>query len=153
MNEARSHQHDAFAATGVAPLAGVKGAVTFFYYDDVEGAAGFYERIIGLRNLMANEWCSLFELRPGAVLGLVNATAGSQAPIDGPNKGAIISLEVDDLDACLARMKALGAVPQAVALEPGCAGRTWEFKVRDPGGYIVEFFRWIDPIEFAPARP
>jgi predicted enzyme related to lactoylglutathione lyase len=138
-------------ARGAATLSGVKGAVTFFYYDDLESAAVFYEQVIGLRVLMACEWCSLMELRPGATLGLVNATAGSQTPIDGSNKGAIISLEVEDLDGCLARMKALGAVPQAMVLEPGCAGRTWEFKVRDPAGYIVEFFRWVDPVEFTPA--
>lgn len=139
--------HQAGPPAEMAAALGVKGVVTFFYYDDLEGAVAFYEGVIGLRKVMQNEWCGLFELRPGTVLGLVNGVAGSQHPIAGTNKGAIISLEVEDLEACLALMKARGVVPQSAELEPGCAGRTWEFKLRDPGGYCLEFFRWIDPVE------
>jgi catechol 2,3-dioxygenase-like lactoylglutathione lyase family enzyme len=128
-----------------AALLGVKGVVTFFYYDDLASAVAFYERVIGLRKVLENEWCGLFELRPGTLLGLVDAVAGSQTPIPGRNKGAIVSIETDRLEACLARMKALGVVAQSAELERGCAGRTWEFKIHDPAGYCLEFFRWIEP--------
>lgn len=128
-----------------AALLGVKGVVTFFYYDDLASAVAFYERVIGLRKVLENEWCGLFELRPGAILGLVDAVAGSQTPIAGRNKGAILSIETDRLEACLARMKALGLISQSAGLERGCAGRTWEFKIHDPAGYCLEFFRWIEP--------
>jgi catechol 2,3-dioxygenase-like lactoylglutathione lyase family enzyme len=126
-------------------LAGLKGTVTFFYYDDLETAAAFYERVLGRPRLMFTEWCAFFDLWPGARLGLVDAAAGSQRPVPGENKGALLSLEVDDLAACLERMKALGLIAPSAELERGAEGHTWEFKIRDPGGYRVEFFSWIDP--------
>lgn len=144
---AQADGQQARSPADMAASLGVKGVVTFFYYDDLAGAVAFYEGVIGLRKVMQNEWCGMFELRPGTLLGLVNGVAGSQAPIAGTNKGAIVSLEVEDLDACLALMKARGVVSQDAALEPGCAGRTWEFKLSDPGGYCLEFFRWIEPVE------
>lgn len=129
-----------------APSApGVKGVITLFYYDDLPGAIAFYDRVMRLQKVMQADWCELFELRPGAYLGLVDGASGSQKPIAGLNKGAVISLEVEDLDLCLARMTALGAVLPGVRLERGCAGRTLEFSVQDPGGYRLEFFRWIEP--------
>jgi catechol 2,3-dioxygenase-like lactoylglutathione lyase family enzyme len=127
------------------PLPGLKGTVTFFYYHDLDAAAAFYERVLGRPRQMFTGWCAFFDLWPGARLGLVDAAAGSQRPVPGDNKGALLSLEVEDLPACLERMKALGVAAPSAVLERGAEGHTWEFKVRDPGGYRVEFFSWIDP--------
>lgn len=146
MTEARPSQPCATPAETAADL-GVKGAVTFFYYDDLDGAVAFYEGVIGLRKVVHNEVCGMFELCPGALLGLVNGVVGSQTPIAGPNKGAVVSLEVEDLDACLALMKARGVVDKSAHTERGGGGRTLEFKLRDPGGYSIEFFRWVEPVE------
>lgn len=132
-------------AGDAAAALGIKGVVTFFYYDDLACAIAFYEQVVGFRKVLENEWCGLFELRPGALLGLVTGEAGSQKPIAGPNKGAIVSVETECLETCLATMKARGVIPQSAALERGCAGRTWEFKIHDPAGYCLEFFSWIEP--------
>ena len=136
-------------APGAPPLRALsgrpKGSILFFYYQDLLRAVDFYRKTIGLPARMESDWCVIFELGPGFQLGLVNATAGSQRPIDGRNKGALISLEVDDLEACLGRLKRMGVAAPATAIEPGCCGRTREFKVYDPEGYAVEFFAWVDP--------
>jgi extradiol dioxygenase family protein len=121
-----------------------QGVITFFYYDDLNQAAAFYRERLGLRSLMVSDWCVIFELNPGARLGLVNATAGSQRPIAGRNKGAILSLQVDGVAACLERMKRCELAPPSAELVEGCCGRTREFKIADPEGYVIEFFEWID---------
>ena len=120
-----------------------RGAITFFYYDDLPAAAAFYREVVGLPAAFDADWCVIFELGAGgARLGLVNAVAGSQRPVAGPNKGTILSLEVDSVEACLDRLKRLGAAPPGARLQDGFAGRTREFKLKDPGGYTVEFFSW-----------
>jgi predicted enzyme related to lactoylglutathione lyase len=134
-----------------APLARPRGAITFFYYRDLERAAAFYRDVIGLPARMDSDWCVLLEIAPNVQLGLVNAQAGSQRPILGPHKGAILSLEVDDLEARLARLKRLGGASLKTRIVEGCCGRTREFKIRDPEGYTVEFFTWVDPHAAFPA--
>jgi predicted enzyme related to lactoylglutathione lyase len=119
-----------------------RSVITFFYYDQLPAAADFYRTVIGLPLVMSDAWCAVFAVNGGAQLGLVNAVAGSQRPVAGANKGTILSLEVDDLSQCLERLKSLGVAPAGAELVAGAGGRTQEFKVLDPGGYTVEFFRW-----------
>lgn len=123
-----------------------QGAITFFYYQELAPAVEFYLQVVGLKMAEHLGWCAILELQPRTYVGLVNATAGSQRPIDGPNKGAVLSIETADLEECLERMKRIGAVAASTVLEPGCYGRTVEFKILDPGGYTVEFFRWLQPL-------
>lgn len=118
-------------------------AITFFYYDDLPAAVAFYRDVVGLELAMDEPWCAMFELNSAARLGLVSAAAGSQRPMSGLNKGAILSLEVDDLAACLDRLKRQESVGANTKLVRGCCGRTEEFKIFDPAGYTVEFFHWV----------
>jgi predicted enzyme related to lactoylglutathione lyase len=121
-----------------------RSVITFFYYEDLSAAVSFYRKIIGLPLLMCDAWCAVFALNGGAQLGLVDAVAGSQRPIAGANKGVILSLEVDDVADCLERLKSVAVAGPDDKLMTGAGGRTQEFKVRDPGGYTVEFFRWAE---------
>jgi len=142
--------------TGAALSGPAASAITFFYYDDLPRAADFYRQVLGLKVTMVREWCAICELANGARLGLVDGLHGSQRPIPAGNKGAILSLEVADLRDCLDRCVRLGLVAPDAELEPGCGGLTLEFKVRDPGGYTVEFFRWIEagsPVASGSFRP
>jgi hypothetical protein len=132
------------APTALPLATAPEGVITFFYYDDLNRAAAFYRERLGLRSLMVSDWCVIFELNAGARLGLVNATAGSQRPIADCNKGAILSLQVDGVAACLERMKRCELAPASAELVEGCCGRTREFKISDPEGYVIEFFEWID---------
>jgi catechol 2,3-dioxygenase-like lactoylglutathione lyase family enzyme len=132
------------AAPGCALSGPPRSAITFFYYDDLPAAVAFYRTIIGLPLVMSDAWCVVFALNGGAQLGLVDAVAGSQRPIEGRNKGAILSFEVDDVADCLDRLKRLSVAAPDDELVVGCGGRTQEFKIYDPGGYTVEFFRWAE---------
>ena len=124
------------------PVAGVH---TFFYYDDLPAALFFYEHLLEFPKVMDFGWCAIFQLYGNAYLGLVNATRGSQRPISGCEKGAVLSLLTNDLDGCLARAKRAGVVAPTLMPVAGCDGRTREFKIRDPGGYSIEFFAWVVP--------
>lgn len=129
-------------ATGRPDIA---GAITFFYFDDLATAVCWYRDVLGLEPYFVRDWLALLTISPGHSLGLVDAENGSQRPVPGPNKGAILSIETRDLDEWHARLKSAGVAVIDEELRPGCEGRTMEFRVRDPGGYFVEFFRWVYP--------
>lgn len=135
--------------SGPGAIPSIDGAILFFYHDDLETAARWYQDVLGLKPVFREEWIVLLQLRPGTIVGLVDATGGSHRPLRGGNQGAMLTIETHAVEAWLDRFKALGLCPADKQLTRGCRGRTLEFSVRDPGGYMVEFFRWTD----RPAQP
>ena len=131
-------------AFGSSGLPRISGAVTLFYYDEIATAARWYEDVIGFEKQVDLGWLALFQVADQAYLGLVAAEAGSQQPIPGANKGAILSIVTTDLEKWHRRLFAAGLPGTGEGLEIGCGGLSIEFKVRDPGGYTIEFFEWID---------
>jgi catechol 2,3-dioxygenase-like lactoylglutathione lyase family enzyme len=121
------------------------GAITFFYYDNLEAAVCWYRDVIGFEPAMVEDWMALFQVTPAHRLGLVAAAQGSQSPVTGPNKGAMLSLETDCLEDWYRRFRDAGVEGLDAGFQPGCRGRTTEFRVRDPGGYHIEFFCWVAP--------
>jgi hypothetical protein len=121
------------------------GAITFFYYEQLEPAVCWYRDVVGFEPVMIEDWMALFQITPNHRLGLVVAAEGSQSPVAGPNKGTMLSIETDFLEQWHCRLEAAGAQPLEQGFQPGCRGRTIEFRVRDPGGYCLEFFRWVEP--------
>ncbi len=51
-------------------------AITFFYYRDLPAAMLFYEDILGLPLVIDQGWCKIYEICPGAHVGLVDETRG-----------------------------------------------------------------------------
>lgn len=51
-------------------------AITFFYYRDLPAAMLFYEDIMGLPLVIDQGWCKIYEICPGAHVGLVDETRG-----------------------------------------------------------------------------
>ncbi len=135
MIEGRAHDADAGGAPLETALAGSpRGVITFFYYEDLAPGGGLLPRpdrlpsgadvrlVRGVRRgPPACAWAS--SIRSPAASALSPAAT----------RGAILSLEVDDLDACLERLKRLGAAEASTRILHGCAGRTREFKVLGPG--------------------
>jgi catechol 2,3-dioxygenase-like lactoylglutathione lyase family enzyme len=122
----------------------VDGAITLFYYDDVETATHWYEEVIGFEKVLDHGWLAVFRLRDHAYLGLVSSSAGSQRPLDGPNKGVLLTIATRDLERWHARLFERGVPGTGEGLQIGGEGLTIEFKVRDPGGYTLEFFEWLE---------
>jgi catechol 2,3-dioxygenase-like lactoylglutathione lyase family enzyme len=125
--------------------AGNGTTISFFYYEDVGAAIDWYSSALGLEAVLVEDWLGLFRVSGHHLVGLVDSTSGSQRHVEGPNKGAMLSIEVADLEGLFDQLRASGVADRDARLLTGCHGRTREFRVRDPGGYLIEFFRWVDP--------
>jgi catechol 2,3-dioxygenase-like lactoylglutathione lyase family enzyme len=121
--------------------------VTFLYFTDVEKAAAFYGRTLGLRNTLNLAWVKMFETAPGAMVGLVGAGRGAHKP--SPQKPVMISLVVRtpaDVDRWHAFLKARGVRLRSEPHDSG-SGATDDANVRafgflDPEGHTLEVFAW-----------
>lgn len=108
----------------------VKRIVANIGTGDVAGARRFYGDLLGLDILMDQGWIATYgsDEKMGVQLSVMSE-GGSGTPVPD------LSVEVDDLDAALDRMKAAG-----VPLEYGPADEPWgvrRFYVRDPFGRLV----------------
>lgn len=129
----------AMASDGDAPPP-ITGGVPFFYYNDLNAAADWYENQLGLKKVAEKNWVVVFELTPSSYIGLVNASGGSMVPSE--KKGALLSIEAEELEAWYDYLKDKPGIQLIHGIEEGASGMIEEFRMKDPGGYIVEFFRW-----------
>ena len=79
------------------PTAPNQLAITFFYYRDLPAAMQFYEDMLGLPLAIDQGWCKIYQICPGAHVGLVDETKGM-------NKWAAVKpvqlcIRVPDVDA------------------------------------------------------
>jgi catechol 2,3-dioxygenase-like lactoylglutathione lyase family enzyme len=108
----------------------VKRIVANIGTQDVACARSFYQDVLGLDLLMDQGWIQTFG--SGAAMSVqvsVASEGGSGTPVPD------LSIEVDDVDAALERMKAAG-----FPIEYGPANEPWgvrRFYVRDPFGKLV----------------
>lgn len=75
-------------------------AITFFYYRDLPAAMAFYEDVMGLTLAIDQGWCKIYQICPGAHVGLVDEAKGM-------NKWAAVKpvqlcIRVADVDAWFA---------------------------------------------------
>lgn len=123
----------------------ITGQMTFLYYNDLPGAAAFYERLLGKAPENTPAWVRLFKLTDTATLGLVNATGGALAPSD--NKPVMVTVVVNGtkaVDRWYDRVQALG-IPIAserktTRLDDKRSIHAFIFN--DPEGYAIEILTW-----------
>ncbi|HEX2430766.1 MAG TPA: VOC family protein [Aestuariivirgaceae bacterium] len=108
----------------------VKRIVANFHAEDVSEARRFYRDILGLDVLMDHGWIVTYGSSQKARAQVsIASEGGSGTPVPD------LSIEVDDLDAALQRMK-----NAKVAIEYGPADEPWgvrRFYVRDPFGRLI----------------
>jgi catechol 2,3-dioxygenase-like lactoylglutathione lyase family enzyme len=108
----------------------VKRLVANVGVSDTAVAKHFYQDILGLEILMDIGWIATYGSRETMTVQITFLTeGGSGAPIPD------VSIEVDDLDAALARMK-----KAKIPIEYGPADEPWgvrRFFVRDPSGKLL----------------
>ena len=51
-------------------------AITFFYYRDLPRAVAFYQQVLGLSLAIDQGWAKIFQICPGAHVGLVDESRG-----------------------------------------------------------------------------
>ncbi|MBP2238419.1 catechol 2,3-dioxygenase-like lactoylglutathione lyase family enzyme [Sinorhizobium kostiense] len=108
----------------------VKRIMAIIAAEDVRAAERFYRDILGLDVLMDHGWIRTYgSSQKMSVQISIASEGGSGTPVPD------LSIEVDDLDAALQRMKEAG-----VAIEYGPADEPWgvrRFYVRDPFGRLI----------------
>jgi catechol 2,3-dioxygenase-like lactoylglutathione lyase family enzyme len=108
----------------------VKRIVANIDTQDVAAAKRFYQDLLGLHLLMDHGWIATY----GAPAKMsVQISFASQGGSDTPTPD--LSIEVDDVDAALDRMRRAG-----VPIEYGPADEPWgvrRFYVRDPFGKLI----------------
>jgi catechol 2,3-dioxygenase-like lactoylglutathione lyase family enzyme len=108
----------------------VKRIVANVITSDPSAAKRFYQDLLGLDLLMDLDWIATYgSERMMSVQVSFMAEGGSGAPVPD------LSIEVDDLDAALGRMKKVN-----VKIEYGPAEEPWgvrRFFVRDPFGKLI----------------
>src|SRR5688572_32688646 len=114
----------------------VKRIMASIAAEDVSEAKGFYQDILGLDVLMDHGWIRTYgSSQKMSVQVSIASEGGSGAPVPD------LSIEVDDLDAALQRMK-----EAKVAIEYGPADEPWgvrRFFVRDPFGRLINILMHI----------
>ena len=110
-------------------------AITFFYYRDLPKAMRFYEDVLGLPLVIDQGWSKIYQLCPGAHVGLVDETRGM-------NKWASVKpvqlcIRVPDVDHWYdyARAKGLDNLSKLFINE---AIGIRAFVFNDPEGYQIE---------------
>lgn len=114
----------------------VKRIVANIATEDVAAARRFYQDILGLDLLMDHGWLATYgSAQKMSVQVSVASEGGSGTPVPD------LSIEVDDLDAALARMKGAG-----IKIEYGPADEPWgvrRFYVRDPLGRLINILTHV----------
>jgi len=108
----------------------VKRIVANIATGNVAAAAAFYRDLLGLELLMDHGWLATYGCGETMRVQVgVASQGGSDTPVPD------LSVEVDDVDEALARMRAAG-----IAIEYGPADEPWgvrRFYVRDPFGRLL----------------
>ena len=108
----------------------VKRIVANIAAENVTAARRFYQDILGLDLLMDHGWIATYgSSQKMSVQVSIASEGGSDTPVPD------LSIEVDDLDTALQRMK-----KAKVAIEYGPASEPWgvrRFYVRDPFGQLI----------------
>lgn len=119
----------------------VDGTLVFTYYRDLPKACAFYQDVLGLRLVVDQGWCKIFQIRELSFIGLVDGEHGTHRPSEA--KPVIVSFITDDLDGWYAHLQAAGAAirnPLGTSERIGVRG----FMALDPEGYVLEFESFLD---------
>jgi len=111
----------------------------FFYYQDVEGAARFYNEILGLKTVADYGFAKIIRVAATSYLTLVDAESGMHSA-DEP-KTVAVALITDQLDEWYRYLKDAGITMRS-EYKPVEGRPHHGFVVYDPEGYYLEFERF-----------
>lgn len=117
--------------------------VTFLYTTDLEATADFYERILGLKLILDQGSCRIYQVSPDGFIGFcAQGTAVDRQSAD--NSGVILTLVSHHVDEWYEFLQ-----QQDVPIEkpPTLYERfnIYHLFIRDPNGYLVEIQTFLDP--------
>jgi predicted enzyme related to lactoylglutathione lyase len=121
----------------------IKENTIMFYYKDLAAVIPFYEKTLGLTKTFDEDWVKIYQLTPSSSIGLVREgeTSFHRAQADNAVMLSIIS---DDVDLWYQRLKQAGGIEFLLEIHNSENVPIRSFLVKDPGGYTVEFFQWLN---------
>lgn len=122
---------------------GIDGALTFFYYNDLQSSYGFYEEVMGFEKVMDKEWVKLYRIKDGAHVGLVSKERGSHKP--SPIKPVRLQVMVEDAEAWFEYLREKGVETDREEIHVGTELNIKAFAVKDPEGYTIEICEYTTP--------
>lgn len=133
---------DEGAPAGVDPYDdfGSTASNVFFYYADVEAAAGFYNNVLGLRTVTDYGFAKIVQVAPKSFITLVDAEVGMHKA-DEP-KTTAIALITDQLDEWWDYIQTQDVDMRSTEYAPVEGRPHHGFVAIDPEGYFLEFERF-----------
>ncbi|WP_420627966.1 VOC family protein [Candidatus Leptofilum sp.] len=124
------------------PNLSIASQITFLYYKDLAAAQQFYEGILGLELVEDQGWAKIYWVNGTAFLGLVDEAHGSLKT--QPENAVMITFVVDDV---LSWYDHLRQHNVTILREYGRSEsiQIEYFFAEDPGGYVLEFERFLKP--------
>ncbi|MCC3862052.1 VOC family protein [Pseudemcibacter aquimaris] len=130
---------------GTMDLPTIDEQITMLYYsaDDWEKAVNFYGRDLSLEATYDDDWVKIYKLNAGAFVGVVKDSDGGfhKPNPDSAVMVSIVSKSVDDWYGAILNAKNI-KIEKEIETHQGTPIRA--FLIRDPGGYTVEFFQWMN---------
>jgi len=119
----------------------IDSQVVFLYYQDLEEVAAFYGETLGFEKTYDADGAKIYRTSASSYIGLVAEGSGFHSVTE--EKPVMVSLVTDGLDEWHARLREAGV---EILSEPADSesAPVRAFLARDPGGYTIEFFRWLD---------
>jgi predicted enzyme related to lactoylglutathione lyase len=111
------------------------GLITFFYYDNLERAAQFYEEIMGFELTIDQGWAKIFKVAENAFMGCVDGDIGYHKP--SPDKPVMLTVIANDPDAWYQHFKKHG-IETLNTPQDNDELNVRMFLLKDPEGYIIE---------------
>ncbi len=117
--------------------------VTFLYTTNLEATADFYERILGLKLILDQGSCRIYQVSPDGFIGFcAQGTAVDRQAAD--NSGVIVTLvshHVDEWYDFLQQENVPIEKPPTLYEK----FNIYHLFIRDPNGYLVEIQTFLDP--------
>lgn len=127
----------------MTPLPAIAQSITFTYADPAEESWRFYEEVLGLRLVLDQGRCRIYEASAGGrgLLGVCRARAPRSEPNPRAVGGVVLTFVTEDVEGF---HKALVERGVTVEQPPGYSNeyRVTSFFFRDPAGYLLEVQRF-----------
>ncbi len=123
----------------------ISESIVMFYYKDISKISGFYEDTLGLKATLVDDWVRIYRITPTSSVGIVQEGPGGfhKANSDG-DSAVMLSIVSTDVDAWYDRLKTVGDITFESEISNHESAPIRAFLVRDPGGYTIEFFQWLN---------
>jgi predicted enzyme related to lactoylglutathione lyase len=120
----------------------ISSQITFFYYNDLDAAAQFYEQTMGFALIDDQGWAKIYQVHGNAFLGVVSGEKGHRQAQE--ENAVLLTVVVDDVDGWYEYLKGEGV---EVVSEPHDVEdiQVRGFFAKDPGGYSLEVQAFKNP--------